>query len=61
MDYFTKWAEARSYKTITSEDVVNIMYSSIIYRFGIPNVLVMDNGPQFDRALMRRLCKKFVI
>lgn len=59
--YFTKWAEAKSFKSVTAEDVVNFIYSNIIYRFEIPNALIMDNGPQFDGAAMRKLCKKFKI
>lgn len=29
-DYFTKWVEVKPYKKVTSDDVVNFMYSNII-------------------------------
>lgn len=61
MNYLTKWANAKSYKMISFEDVVSIMYLNIIYWFGIPNVLTIDNGPQFDKAPIKKTCKKFRI
>ncbi|XP_074323857.1 uncharacterized protein LOC141660769 [Apium graveolens] len=46
IDYMTKWAEARSMKTINQQDCIKFM-DSIVMRFGIPVFLVSDNGPQF--------------
>ncbi|XP_074342230.1 uncharacterized protein LOC141679701 [Apium graveolens] len=46
IDYMTKWAEAKAMKTINQQDYIKFMYS-IVMRFGIPMVLISDNGPQF--------------
>ncbi|XP_074351707.1 uncharacterized protein LOC141690847 [Apium graveolens] len=46
IDYMTKWAEAKAMRTINQQDCIKFM-DSIVMRFGIPIVLVSDNGPQF--------------
>lgn len=47
IDYMTKWAEAKALRNITQEDAVKFVREHIITRFGIPVVLVSDNGTQF--------------
>ncbi|XP_074361566.1 uncharacterized protein LOC141701850 [Apium graveolens] len=42
----TKWAEAKAMRTINQQDYIKFM-DSIVMRFGIPIILVADNGPQF--------------
>ena len=44
MDYFTKWAEPEPLATITEQKIRNFVWRFIICRFGIPRVLVSDNG-----------------
>lgn len=39
-EYFTKWPEAKAVAIITQKFMENI-----ICRFGIPHILVVDNGP----------------
>ncbi|XP_074323640.1 uncharacterized protein LOC141660545 [Apium graveolens] len=46
INYLTKWAEAKAMRTINQQDCIKFM-DSIVMRFGIPVVLVSDNGPQF--------------
>ena len=53
MDYFTKWAEAEPLTTITSKRVLDFVLKAIICRFGIPQVIVSDNGTQFDNEQFR--------
>ena len=48
IDYFTKWVEAKALATITEKNVWSFVWRCIIYKFGIPRVLVSDNGKQFD-------------
>ena len=48
IDYFTKWVEAEALATITKKDVRSFVWRYIICRYGIPRVLVSDNGKQFD-------------
>ena len=44
IDYFTKWVKAKALATITKKNVRSFVWRSIICRFGIPRVLVSDNG-----------------
>ncbi|XP_074373920.1 uncharacterized protein LOC141714291 [Apium graveolens] len=47
IDYMTIWVEAKALRTITQEDAIKFMNENISTRFGIPNVMVSDNGTQF--------------
>ena len=46
IDYFTKWVEAEALATITEKNVRSFVWKNIICRYGIPRVLVSDNGKQ---------------
>ncbi|XP_076945637.1 uncharacterized protein LOC143616796 [Bidens hawaiensis] len=47
IDYFTKWVEAKPLALITTTNVKKFLWEYIIYRFGLPQTLVSDNGTQF--------------
>jgi hypothetical protein len=49
IDTFTKWMEAMPVVNITQEVAIKFL-QSIIYRFGIPRWVLMDNGTQFKGA-----------
>ncbi|KAK7376327.1 hypothetical protein VNO78_34793 [Psophocarpus tetragonolobus] len=52
IDYFTKWIEAEPLATISAQNVQKFLWKNIITRFGIPQVIVSDNGLQFtDKKL----------
>ena len=53
IDYFTKWVEAETLATIMEKNVRNFVWRYIIYRYGIPKVLVSNNGKQFDNDSFR--------
>ncbi|XP_070029941.1 uncharacterized protein [Nicotiana sylvestris] len=38
IDYFTKWVEAKTFKSVTKKAVVDFVHSNIICRFGIPKL-----------------------
>ena len=61
IDYFTKWVEAKPLVSITQQNVKNFVYKNIVCRFGVPQVLVSDNGRQFDNALFKDFCGQFGI
>jgi hypothetical protein len=46
IDTFTKWMEATPVVNITQEATVKFL-QSIIYRFGVPQRVLTDNGTQF--------------
>ena len=55
-DYFTKWVEAEPLANIRDMDVKRFIWKNIITRFGVPNVLISDNGLQFDSKAFRKYC-----
>ena len=61
VDYFTKWAEAEPLAPITEQKIRNLVWRSIICRFGIPRALVSNNGKQFDNPKFRDFCAKLRI
>ena len=44
IDYFTKWIELEALATIIEKNVRIFVWKNIICRYGIPRVLVLDNG-----------------
>ena len=56
IDYFTKWVEAKALATITKKNVRDFIWRCIICRFGIPRVLISDNGKQFDNDSFQDFC-----
>ena len=61
IDYFTKWVEAETLATITEKNVRGFVWRCIICRFGIPRVLVSDNGKQFDNDSFQDFCSQLGI
>ena len=61
IDYFTKLVEAEALATITEKNVRNFVWKNIICRYGIPRVLVSNNGKQFDNDAFRDFCSQLGI
>ncbi|XP_057744769.1 uncharacterized protein LOC130962591 [Arachis stenosperma] len=47
IDYYTKWIEAEPLASISSSNCKKFMWRQVITRFGIPEVIISDNGTQF--------------
>ena len=61
IDYFTKWVEAEALATIMEKNIRSFVWRCIICRSGIPKVLVLDNGKQFDNDSFRNFCSQLGI
>ncbi|XP_059630013.1 uncharacterized protein LOC132272978 [Cornus florida] len=46
-DYFTKWAEAEEYVSVTHNTVIQFLERHIFHRFGLSETIVADNGSVF--------------
>ena len=44
IDYFTKWVEVEALAMITEVKVQNFVWKNIVCRFGIPRMIISDNG-----------------
>ncbi|XP_070049971.1 uncharacterized protein [Nicotiana tomentosiformis] len=58
-DYFSKWVEVVALKEVKKENVASFIRVNIIYRFGIPPYIIMDNRKPFDNRLMNKICDLF--
>ena len=60
-DYFSKWVEAEAYASIKDKDVKRFVWKNIECRFGIPQAIIVDNGPQFDSSAFKKFCTELHI
>ena len=56
VDATTKWPEVKALKTTNALATVTSL-SAIFGRYGIPEVVVTDNGPQFVSDVFKRFCE----
>ncbi|XP_077222188.1 uncharacterized protein LOC143856031 [Tasmannia lanceolata] len=61
IDYFTKWVEVKSVAKPNSKATEKFFYHDVVCRFGIPRILVTDNGPQFASAEFGKFCDNLSI
>jgi transposase InsO family protein len=60
IDKFSKWVEVRPITNLRAEQAVTF-FTDIVYRFGVPNFIITDNGSQFTGRKFLELCDKFHI
>ena len=56
IDYFTKWVETKPLANIRDVDIKRFIWKNIVTRFGVPYMLISDNGLQFDSKAFRKYC-----
>ncbi|CAA0813528.1 Unknown protein, partial [Striga hermonthica] len=56
VDYFSKWVEAEPLEKITEEKMIQFLFNNICCRFGVPKVLITDNGTQFQGKRIQAWC-----
>lgn len=61
VDHHTRWCELAPLRQTTVEAVATALHTYWFSRYGIPRVLLSDNGPQFTAALLTQLCKVYGI
>ncbi|GJX78698.1 reverse transcriptase domain-containing protein [Tanacetum coccineum] len=61
IDYFTKWIEAKPLVKITGKEVIRFVMGNIICRFGLPRIIVTDNGAQLVNEPFKGWCTRFKI
>nr|KYP53533.1 Uncharacterized protein K02A2.6 [Cajanus cajan] len=58
VDYFSKWIEAEPVAIISIEKVRTFLWKNVVCRYGVPQVLVSDNGTQFTSERVQNFCKE---
>ena len=52
INYFTKWVETTSYKSITEVMVARFFKQNIICRYNIPGELITNNGKNLNGKMI---------
>uniref|UniRef100_A0A2N9F3Z9 Uncharacterized protein n=1 Tax=Fagus sylvatica TaxID=28930 RepID=A0A2N9F3Z9_FAGSY len=60
-DYFTKWVEAEPLAHIRDTDAKRFFWRNVVTRFGIPRVVISDNGTQFEGKVFKGFCSELGI
>jgi ribonuclease HI/transposase InsO family protein len=60
IDKFSKWVEVRPITNLRAEQAVTF-FTDIVYRFGVPNSIIIDNVSQFTGRKFLEFCDKFHI
>ena len=61
IDYFIKWVEVEALSTITEAKIQSFVWKNIICRFGIPQIIILDNGQQFNSQGFKDFCSSLGI
>nr|GEV57016.1 hypothetical protein [Tanacetum cinerariifolium] len=61
IEYFTKWIKAKPVLKITGKEVIRFVMDNIICRFGLPRIIVTDNGAQLINNPFKIWCGRFEI
>lgn len=59
VDYVSKWVEAIALPNNTTKSVVRFVTNNIFCCFGVPRVIISDNGVHFQNAQLKSLLSKF--
>ena len=60
VDKFTKWIEAKPVKTSESRPVIDFIYG-VVQRYGIPHIIITDNGTNFTADEVKLWCNNMGI
>ena len=61
IDYFTKLVEAASYASVTKSVVACFIKREIIYRYGLAERIISDNGLNLNNDMVTEVCNWFKI
>jgi hypothetical protein len=61
IDYFIKWIEPCSYMHVTYKVIKRFIKRELIYRYGLPKRIVIENAQNFNSKTIIELCAKLKI
>ncbi|KAM2105522.1 hypothetical protein ACFX1R_016016 [Malus domestica] len=59
VDYVSKWVEAKATRTNDSKVVADFIRTNIFVRFGMPRVIISDEGSHFCNRTIEALLRKY--
>ncbi|XP_061177466.1 uncharacterized protein K02A2.6-like [Saccostrea echinata] len=60
VDYLSKWPELAKLESLTSKCVITHV-KSMISKYGVPDIIISDNGPQFVSYEFKEFVKSYYI
>ncbi|XP_028107977.1 uncharacterized protein LOC114306839 [Camellia sinensis] len=60
-DYFIKWVEVETLTSIKEADTEQFVMRNVVVCFGIWQILIANNGTQFDGKIFRKFCANLII
>lgn len=60
-DTFTRWVEAFPIRSKSSKLIVERLVNDVFTRFGIPRIIISDNGQEFIAKVVRATYRRFRI
>ncbi|XP_057786804.1 uncharacterized protein LOC131004199 [Salvia miltiorrhiza] len=61
VDYFSKWVEAEAVSKIDEGTIERFIWRNICCRYGVPRIIVSDNGTQFTGQRITDFCDRMDI
>jgi transposase InsO family protein len=59
IDSFTRIAEAVAVKTKSMENIARIIEENIFKKYGVPRVILSDNGTEFKNVITKELSERY--
>ena len=56
-DYYNKWVEAYALPDQKTTTVVQVLVDEVFSRFGVPAILHIDQGQNFESKIVQKACK----
>ena len=61
MDRFTRWVCLVPLQSVTSYDIARALFTKWICQIGLPEVIITDQGRNFDSEVFHNVCAFFGI
>lgn len=61
INYASKWIEVATCKNNYQKTVIKFLNKHILFRFGVPKVIICDGGSHFCNRIFENLTKKYDI
>jgi hypothetical protein len=55
---FTKWIEVKPLMNVSSASIRKFFWQNIIYRYGVPKHITVDNVKYFGSAMFKDFCQQ---
>jgi hypothetical protein len=58
LEYFMKWVEVKPVTNVSFATIKKLFWQNIIYCYGVPRHIIVDNVKYYDNALFKDFCQQ---